>query len=117
MMPLEGASVRLDLHDLTPATQAALAKIVNPNLPKILAIQGGIIRSVHDFMSSRGVFQVQPLLLSPTSYYSKPDTADPRVVDGRVVKERIKYGRQSFSLMKSKNKIVHKQLVLANDQL
>ena len=105
------------LVTLSPATSTALNKILDSDLPRILRVQGEIVRATHDFMHARNVIMAQPLLLAPTSEDSTAEPSDPRLVDGRIVPEKIRYGNQTFALMKSKSKIVHKQLLLANPGL
>ena len=97
----------MELETLMKPTllDATLAHLARPELPKILQVQQGIIRAVHDFMFKKGLTQLMPLMLSPIT--------DP--LNHGVVDASISYADQSWSLTKSM--IFHKQLALLSPVL
>ncbi len=80
----------------------AIQHLQRKELAAILKIQGAIIRSIHEFMESKGVIHVNPVITSPIT--------DPLSHD--VTEADFIYADQKFSLMKSM--ILHKQLLLTN---
>lgn len=80
----------------------AMKHLQRKELAAILKIQGAIIRAIHDFMESKGVIHVNPVMTSPIT--------DPLSHD--VTEADFIYADQKFSLMKSM--ILHKQLLLTN---
>jgi len=87
---------------ISSSISKALLHLHRDELPAILKIQGGIIRAIHEFMESKGVIHVNPLITSPIT--------DPLSHD--VTEADFIYANQKFSLMKSM--ILHKQLLLTH---
>ncbi len=95
----------MEKQSLSPAIQKAIQHLHRPELPKILKIQGEVIKAIHEYMESKNVTPVMPLMTSPIT--------DP--LNHSVTEADFKYAGQSFSLMKSM--ILHKQLLLTNPHL
>ncbi|MBI4655250.1 MAG: hypothetical protein HY746_00735 [Elusimicrobia bacterium] len=62
---------------LSAEVQKAVAQLRRPELPWILRIQGEIIRGIHDYMETRMVVPVQPLVTSPITDPLNHDTGTP----------------------------------------
>jgi asparaginyl-tRNA synthetase len=92
-------------RQISASVSKALMHLHRDELPAILRIQGGIIRSIHEFMESKGVVHVNPLMTSPIT--------DPLSHD--VTEADFVYADQKFSLMKSM--ILHKQLLLSHPHI
>jgi asparaginyl-tRNA synthetase len=90
---------------ISASVSKALMHLHRDELPAILRIQGGIIRSIHEFMESKGVIYVNPLMTSPIT--------DPLSHD--VTEADFLYSDTKFSLMKSM--ILHKQLLLSHPHI
>jgi asparaginyl-tRNA synthetase len=90
---------------ISASVSKALMHLHRDELPAILRIQGGIMRSIHEFMESKGVIHVNPLMTSPIT--------DPLSHD--VTEADFVYADQKFSLMKSM--ILHKQLLLSHPHI
>ena len=95
----------MEKHALSPLIQNAIQHLHRPELPKILKVQGEIIKAIHEFMETKNVTPVMPLITSPIT--------DP--LNHSVTEADFKYAGQNFSLMKSM--ILHKQLLLTNPYL
>jgi asparaginyl-tRNA synthetase len=90
---------------ISASLSKALMHLHSDELPAILRIQGGIMRSIHEFMESKGVIHVNPLMTSPIT--------DPLSHD--VTEADFVYAGIKFSLMKSM--ILHKQLLLSHPHI
>ncbi len=90
---------------ISSSISKALQHLRRYELPAILKIQGGIIRAVHEYMESKGVIHVNPIMTSPVT--------DPLSHD--VTEADFFYADQKFSLMKSM--ILHKQLLLTHPDI
>lgn len=97
----------MELETLSKPTllDATLRHLSRADLPKVLQVQQGIIRAVHEFMFKKGLTQLMPLMLSPIT--------DP--LNHGVVDASIGYADRRWSLTKSM--IFHKQLALLNPEL
>lgn len=95
----------MDKQTLSPAIAKAVDHLHRPELPKILKVQGEIIKAMHVFMEKHNVTPVMPLMTSPIT--------DP--LNHSVTEANFTYADQQFSLMKSM--ILHKQLLLTNPAL
>ena len=95
----------MEKQELSPAIKKAIDHLHNPVLPKLLKVQGEIIKAIHEFMETKNVTPVMPLMTSPIT--------DP--LNHSVTEADFTYAGQKFSLMKSM--ILHKQLLLTNPQL
>lgn len=87
---------------ISSSISKALQHLRRDELPAILKIQGGIIKAVHEFMESKRVLHINPIITSPVT--------DPLSHD--VTEADFFYADQKFSLMKSM--ILHKQLLLTH---
>jgi asparaginyl-tRNA synthetase len=90
---------------ISASVSKAIKHLHSDELPSILRIQGGIVRSIHEFMESKGVIHVNPLMTSPIT--------DPLSHD--VTEADFIYADTKFSLMKSM--ILHKQLLLSHPHI
>ena len=90
---------------ISSSISKALQHLRRYELPAILKIQGCIIRAVHEFMESKGVIHINPIMTSPVT--------DPLSHD--VTEADFFYADQKFSLMKSM--ILHKQLLLTHPDI
>jgi asparaginyl-tRNA synthetase len=97
--------MQLEITTEPTLLDATLKHLSRAELPKVLQVQQGIIRAVHDFMFRKGLTQLMPLMLSPIT--------DP--LNHGVVDATIGYADRSWSLTKSM--IFHKQLALLNPAL
>ena len=93
---------------------SAMGHLSRDELAPILGIQQRVIMASHQFMLDAGVTHVFPVMLTPLQDRGSTIPGDVRLIDGRVVPEDITYGDQKLRLMKSKSRIVRKQLVLCN---
>ncbi|WP_242922144.1 asparagine synthetase A [Pontibacter liquoris] len=97
--------MELSTLEETTTLETTLGHLRRPLLPKVLQVQQGIVRAVHDFMFKKGLTQLMPLMLSPIT--------DP--LNHGVVDATIGYADRHWSLTKSM--IFHKQLALLNPAL
>ena len=85
------------------ALDSAVKHIKSPELSDVLKIQSCALKAVHDYMFSKGVRQIMPIILSPIT--------DPLSHD--VFDAGISYLGQDLQLTKSM--ILHKQIALMHD--
>jgi asparaginyl-tRNA synthetase len=91
----------------------AMSHLSRDELPAILRIQQQMVLAAHQFMLDAGVTHVFPVMLTPLHGTGSTLPGDTRLIDGRIVPEDIAYGDLKLRLMKSKSRIVRKQLVEA----
>lgn len=95
----------------------AMGHISRDELAPILQIQQRMVLAAHQFMLDAGVTHVFPVMLTPLQGTGSTLPGDIRLIDGRIVPEDISYGDEKLRLMKSKSRIVRKQLVLCNPSI